>query len=125
MHPAFRRYIDAASGVTELTTKRAEQVARSLARAGEVASDQVGELVDDLIKRQEKNRKALSKIVKAESERALRAMDVVTGRERRELEARIASLEKQVEQLRGSSTTAPSAKKATAKKATAKKATAK
>ncbi|MEX0952974.1 MAG: hypothetical protein WDZ26_04005, partial [Nitriliruptoraceae bacterium] len=125
MNPAFQRYVEAASGLTNLTAKKAEQVARSLVRSGAAAGDQIGELTEDLMERQRRNREALAAFVKKESERAVGAMGLTTRRDQAALERRIDRLEAEIRRLGGSTARKSTAKKATAKKATAKKATAK
>ncbi|MEX2328829.1 MAG: phasin family protein, partial [Nitriliruptoraceae bacterium] len=112
MNPAFQRYVEAASGLTNLTAKKAEQVARSLVRSGAAAGDQIGELTEDLMERQRRNREALAAFVRKESERAVGAMGLTTRRDQAALERRIDRLEAEIRRLGGST-----ARKSTAKKA--------
>lgn len=147
MNPALQRYLEAATGLTNLTAARAEQLARQLVRSGEAAGDQLSELVDDLLERQRRNREALSELIRSEALRVARSMGFVTADELERLRSRIAELEAElsrvertaeaaaeaapadtgpVEQSAASSTTATrSGKKSTAKRSTAKKTTAK
>ncbi len=128
MNPDVRRYVEAVSGFTNLTAARAESVAKSLVRAGEAASDQVGDVVDDLMARQRKNRDAVAKLVKKESERAVQAMGLASRKEVTKLEAQVARLEREISRLTGRSDSPPTksaAKKTAAKKSAAKKTAAK
>jgi polyhydroxyalkanoate synthesis regulator phasin len=141
---ALQRYLEAASGITNLTTAKAEQVVKGLVRSGEAAGDQAETLVRDLVDRQQRNRDAVVALVKAETTRAVRAMGLATGTEVERLQKQVADLKRELTRVeRDTGTTPPSgassaatsattdgaateeapAKKATAKKATAKKAT--
>jgi polyhydroxyalkanoate synthesis regulator phasin len=141
---ALQRYLEAASGITNLTTAKAEQVVKGLVRSGEAAGDQAETLVRDLVDRQQRNRDAVVALVKAETTRAVRAMGLATGTEVERLQKQVADLKRELTRVeRDTGTTPPSgassaatsattdgaateeapAKEATAKKATAKKAT--
>lgn len=124
MNPALQRYVDAASGLTNLTTAKAEQIAKQLVKSGEAAQDQVGEIVDDLLERQKKNREAVVSLVRSETDRAVRAMGLATTREVEGLQREVASLKRELNRVEGQVGTA---RKRTAKKASktsgAKKAT--
>jgi polyhydroxyalkanoate synthesis regulator phasin len=116
VNKALQRYLDAASGITNLTTNKAEQVVKGLVRSGEAAGDQAETLVKDLLDRQQRNRDAVVALVKSETTRAVRAMGLATGTE-------VATAKKAT--AKKATAKKATAKKATAKKATAKKATAK
>lgn len=130
MHGALQRYLDAASGLGNLTATKAEQLVKQLVRSGEAAGDQMGELVDDLLDRQRKNRESMLVLVRTESVRAVRAMGLATKEEVERLEDRVADLERDVGHLRasvsggaaspGKKTTKKAAKKAAGKKASKK-----
>jgi polyhydroxyalkanoate synthesis regulator phasin len=130
VNPALQRYLDAASGLTNLTTSKAEQVVKGLVRTGETAGDQAGDLVRDLLERQQRNREAVASLVKSETSRAVRALGLATGTEVQRLQKQVADLKRELTRVeREAAGTAPAkrtAKKATkrtGKKATAKKAT--
>ncbi|MEX0831235.1 MAG: hypothetical protein WD007_01415 [Nitriliruptoraceae bacterium] len=134
MNPSLQRYIDAASGFTTVTAKKADQIARSLVRSGAAASDQLGEIAEDLVEKSRKNREVAAEFVKRESERAVKTMGLVRKKEIDTLQKQVSSLKSTVSRLerevglktgRTSTAKKATAKKATAKKATAKKATAK
>ncbi|MFW5933136.1 MAG: phasin family protein [Actinomycetota bacterium] len=125
----MQRYLDAASGLTELTRNKAEQIAKQLVRSGEAASDQAGELVEDLLERQRKNREAVSSLVKSETTRAVRTMGLATTSEVERLEQQVADLERELRRLRESggrgAASTSSAGRTTSKKTAAKRAAAK
>jgi polyhydroxyalkanoate synthesis regulator phasin len=123
VNKAIQRYVEAASGLTNLTTAKAEQIAKQLVKSGEAASDQVGDIVEDLLERQKKNREAMAALVKSETTRAVRAMGLATNTEVQRLQKQVADLKRElsrVERERGAAKKA--AKKSTAKKS-AKKST--
>lgn len=133
---AWQRYLDLASGVTQVTQQRAESAIKALIRQGEVAADRMEAAVDELLKRSERNRKAMANLVKAETERAVDRLGLARQRDVERLQARIARLEAQraepaAKKAAGKATKkSPGAKKAAAsaagkqaaRKATAKKA---
>ena len=125
MNSAVQRYLDAASGLTELTRSKAEQIVKQLVKSGEAAGDQVGELVEDLIERQKQNREAMSSLVKNETSKVVHSMGLVTSGEVERLQKQVADLKREVQRLGGGDAPVPPAKKTAAKKAPAKKAPAK
>ncbi|MCC5950160.1 MAG: hypothetical protein JJT89_17045 [Nitriliruptoraceae bacterium] len=152
MNSPMQRYLDAVSGVTNITRAKAESIVKQLVKSGEAAGDQVGDLVEDLLDKQRKNREALSELVKNETVRAVRGMGLATTDEVERLQKQVADLKRELARVEreapagggsssgGGSTTRKTAKKATkktakkatkktakkaSKKATAKKATAK
>ena len=122
MNPSLQRYLDAASGLTEMTTAKAEQIAKQLVRSGEAAGDQVGEIVDELLERQRKNREAVSALVKSETTRAVRSMGLATTNEVERLQKQVADLKRELQRME-LETDAParSSAKKTGKKTSAKK----
>jgi polyhydroxyalkanoate synthesis regulator phasin len=116
---ALQRYVEAASGLTNLTTAKAEQIAKQLVKSGEAYSDQVGDIVDDLLERQKKNREAMAALVKSETNRAVRAMGLATSTEVERLQKQVADLKRELSRVERER--AKAAKKSTAKKSTAKK----
>lgn len=124
MNPALQRYLEAASGITSLTKARAEQIARQLAKQGEVASDNVGELVDDLMERQRRNRETVAALVRSETQRVVRAMGLATTSEVERLEQQVADLEQRLATA-GSAAKKSASKKSAAKRSASKKSTSK
>lgn len=124
MNRALQRYVEAASGLTTLTTKRAEQIARQLVKSGEAAQDQMGELVDELLERQKKNREAVTALVKSETNRAVRAMGLATNKEVERLQRQVADMKRELNRVEGQvgTTRKKTASKKAAKKSGTKKA---
>jgi polyhydroxyalkanoate synthesis regulator phasin len=128
VNKAMQRYVEAASGLTNLTTAKAEQIAKQLVKSGEAYTDQVGDIVDDLLERQKKNREAMAALVKSETTRAVRAMGLATSTEVERLQKQVADLKRElsrVERERAKAAKKPAAKKSTGKKAASKKSTGK
>ena len=117
MNPALQRYVDAATGLTELTTAKAEQIAKQLVKSGEAAQDQMGELVEDLLERQKHNREAIASLVKTETNRAVSAMGLATRKEVDGLKRELASVKRELSRVEGQVGTV---KKKAAKKSTKK-----
>ncbi len=120
MNEAIQRYIEAASGLTNVTKEKAEQIAKQLVRSGEAASDQVGDLVDELLERQRKNQEAVTALVKSETNRAIRAMGLASRAEVERLQKQVADLKREVATQSPSSGPAKKSGKKTAKKAAKK-----
>ncbi|MBB6171106.1 polyhydroxyalkanoate synthesis regulator phasin [Nocardiopsis mwathae] len=106
---AVRTYLDAASGLTELTRKRAVAAAKTLLKAGDdragdtadaVATGRVGQniqaLATDLMETNDANRQALGALVQAEVERAVANLDLVPRAEYERLSRRVAELERRL-----------------------------
>ena len=131
----LRGYIQLASGLTDVTRDRARAVVKSVLAQGEAGvgvvvptpvRTQVGALTDDLLATSRANRDLLLNLVRAEVERSVSRLGLVSGQELAAATRRSSSLERRVEELedelhRSRST----AKRSTAKKTTAKKTSAK
>lgn len=98
MDTGVQRYVEALNGLTALTKSSAERIVRQLARQGEVASDQVGDVVQDLLERSRRNREVLSSVVAAEVQRAVRSMGLATNEEVLALRKQVADLKREVAQ---------------------------
>lgn len=142
MNNAMQRYVEAASGLGNLTKASAEKIVKQLVRQGEAATDNAGDLVDELLERQRRNRDAVASIVKAETNRVVKAMGLASVREVERLQKQVADLKRSLaeaektaksaqrtaDRAAGSSkpaTKATAKKAATKKKASAKKSPAK
>jgi polyhydroxyalkanoate synthesis regulator phasin len=123
VNEAVQRYVEAASGLRDITRRKAEQIVKGLVRSGEAASDQANELVQDLIDRQQRNREALGDTIRSETKRVVRSMGLATAKEVERLEAEVSRLKRELARARG--TSSGGAKKTAAKKSGTKKATAK
>lgn len=117
MDKDWQKYWGMASGLVEATQKRAEPVVRAMVKQGEIAAEKAEKAIDELLKASQSNRKALSALVRAETEKAVDRLGLVHRRELRRLERKVETLERRV----GAS--ASGAKKSAAKK-TAKKSSA-
>lgn len=118
MNNAWQRYLEAASGLTNVTQQRAEQLVKGLVKQGEVAAERTEKLVDELVKRSEQNRKAASALVKSETEKAVGRLGLARKRDIDRLERKIDQLEKAAG---GGRTPAKKASKKRAKKTAAKR----
>jgi polyhydroxyalkanoate synthesis regulator phasin len=120
----LKRYLDAGLSFTAMTTKRAEEIARELVKAGELQRDQVQNLVDDLIDRSRRNSDHLVALVRKEVSAQLGDLGGTLRDELRNLEKRLTSSSAPVGAAPEPEPTATSeapAKKARAKKAVAEK----
>ncbi len=132
MNNAMQRYLEAATGLTSVTKASAEKIIKQLVSQGEAATENAGELVDDLLERQRKNRDAVSAIVKAETNRVVKAMGLASVKEVDRLQRQVADLkrtladaEKTAKSAERKAESASKAAAAPAAKAPAKKAPAK
>lgn len=97
MDTGMQRYLEAVSGVTALTRAGAERIVRQLVRSGEVASDQVGDAVQELVDRSRRNREVLGTLVSAEVQRAVRTMGLATNDEVLALRKQVADLKRELQ----------------------------
>lgn len=95
----MQRYLEALSGVSALTRSSAERTMRLLVRQGDVATDQVGEVVHGLRERSRRNREAISLLVAAEVQRVVRSMGLATNDEVLSLRKQVADLKREVAQV--------------------------
>ena len=129
----LKAYVQLASGLTEVTRERALAVARTLVAQGEAGvgavlpdtmREQVASVTDDLIATSKANRDLLVGLVRAEVDRSVSRMGLVSAAELTAATRRAESLGDRVQELERalrSARSAPSAKKSTAKKSTARK----
>jgi RNA polymerase primary sigma factor len=130
------QYLQALASLSDLTRTQAERVAALLAKQGEVQSAQVGRVAEDLMRRTQKNRETMSRLVQREVKRQLGVLGMATRDEVARLQQRVRALEQEVERAskaaaakattastgttrsRASRSTATSAKSGTAKPST-------
>ncbi|WP_017559648.1 coiled-coil domain-containing protein [Nocardiopsis baichengensis] len=106
---AVRTYMDATSGLNELTRKRAVAAAKSLIRESGAGEDAPGEglgrtiqaLAAELIETGQANREALGELVRAEVGREMERRDMVPRSEYDRLARRVAELERRLASVRG------------------------
>lgn len=100
MDTDLTRYLEAVNGLTSLTKASAERVARQLVRQGEVATDQVGELVQDLLDRSRRNRETLTALISSEVQRVVRTMGLATNDEVTSLRKQVADLKRELAEFK-------------------------
>ncbi|MFD6099554.1 membrane fusogenic activity family protein [Nocardiopsis flavescens] len=113
---AVRTYLDAASGLTELSRKEAVAAAKVLLRAGGPAAPasepepggtpprvgpSIQALAGELLETSRANREALAELVRAEVEHRLERMDVVPRSEHERLVRRVVELERRLAARQG------------------------
>lgn len=105
------QYLQALASLSDLTRTQAERVAGLLAKQGEVQSAQVGRVAEDLLRRTQKNREILSRLVQREVKRQLGVLGMATRDEVARLQQRVRALEQAAERSQKST---PAAKPAAA-----------
>ncbi|HEX3201339.1 MAG TPA: hypothetical protein VHW42_05315, partial [Actinomycetes bacterium] len=83
------QYLQALAGLSELTRVQAERVAGLLAKQGEAQSAQVGRVAEDMMRRTQKNREILSRLVQREVKRQLGVLGMATRDEVARLQQRV------------------------------------
>jgi DNA end-binding protein Ku len=123
--PDWKRVLETGIQFTELRRSQAHRLASDLVAQGQLARDQLGAAVDELIEMSRSRSEELRKVVSSEVQRQLGALGLATQNDLAALERRLTSASKQAASgPKKSPKTAP-AKKAPAKKAPAKRAPAK
>ncbi|MGH3441786.1 MAG: hypothetical protein ACRDUY_07030 [Nitriliruptorales bacterium] len=120
----LRRYVEAATGLTQVTKSAAERIVKNLVQQGAAAGNNPQELVEHLLERSRENREALMTTVRSETRRLVKSMGVASQDDVERLEDEVRELRRKLRE----SEAAKAAPKSTAKKATkkaAKKSTAK
>ena len=97
MANAREQYLQAMASFTEMTRTRAEQLASRLARQGELQSGQVGRFAEDLVRRTQRNRETMSRLIQREVKRQLSVMGIATRDEVARLQQRVRALEQEAE----------------------------
>jgi polyhydroxyalkanoate synthesis regulator phasin len=113
------QYLQALASLSDLTRTQAERVAALLAKQGEVQSAQVGRVAEDLMRRTQKNREIMSRLVQREVKRQLGVLGMATRDEVARLQQRIRALEQEVERA-SKAASSPSSSQATPAAAAAK-----
>ena len=122
----LRRMALITSGVAELTKNRAEQVVRDLVKAGDVRKDQTSEVVKEMLRRSQENRRELTRFVRSEITHQIEGLGLASARDLERLERRITRLESTAPKVtKASSAGGQDATKATTKRTNAKKTAAK
>jgi polyhydroxyalkanoate synthesis regulator phasin len=84
------------ASLSDLTRAQAERVAALLAKQGEVQSAQVGRVAEDLMRRTQKNREIMSRLVQREVKRQLGVLGMATRDEVARLQQRVRALEQEL-----------------------------
>jgi polyhydroxyalkanoate synthesis regulator phasin len=91
------QYLRALASLTEMTRTQAERIAGRLVKQGEVQSGQVGKVAEDLVRRTQKNREVVGRLVQREVKRQLGMLGIATRDEVARLQQRIRALEQAAE----------------------------
>jgi polyhydroxyalkanoate synthesis regulator phasin len=120
--PDWKRVLETGMQFTELRRSQAHRLATELVAQGQLARDQLGAAVDELIEISRSRSEELRTVVGTEVQRQLSGLGLATKND-------LVALERRLRATPSSATRAPAkkspAKKATARKSPAKKATAK
>jgi polyhydroxyalkanoate synthesis regulator phasin len=115
------QYLQALASLSDLTRAQADRVAALLAKQGEVQSAQVGRVAEDLLRRTQKNREIMSRLVQREVKRQLGVLGMATRDEVARLQQRVRALEQELERAtKAAASTASEPKPAQAAAATPK-----
>src|SRR6266542_2915096 len=85
------------ASLTESTRSRDERIAGRLGKQGELQSAQVGRFAEELVRRTQKNRETVSRLVQREVKRQLGSLGIATRDEVARLQQRVRALEQAVE----------------------------
>ncbi len=96
MQEALKNYLAMATGLTEVSKKRAKAAAKKLAKSGGATVEQVQNLTEELLSTSLANREAMVRLVRYEIDRALGKIGLATADEVEQLNARVRQLEQQV-----------------------------
>ena len=107
------QYLQALASLSDLTRAQAERVAALLAKQGEVQSAQVGRVAEDLLRRTQKNREIMSRLVQREVKRQLGVLGMATRDEVARLQQRVRALEQELERATKAAASSASEPKAT------------
>ena len=114
------QYLQALASLSDLTRAQAERVAALLAKQGEVQSTQVGRVAEDLLRRTQKNREIMSRLVQREVKRQLGVLGMATRDEVARLQQRVRALEQELERATKAAASSASKPKPTPATATPK-----
>ena len=113
MPSAREQYLQALASLSDLTRTQAERVASMLAKQGEVQSAQVNRVTEDLMRRTQKNREILTRLVQREVKRQLGVLGMASRDEVARLQQRVRALEQELERSAKPATARPAAASAT------------
>lgn len=119
--PDWKRVLETGAQFTEMRRSQAKEVVADLVAQGQVARDQMGAAVDEVIEISRRRSDNLRKIVQSEVQRQLGSLGLATKADLRALERRLTRTARETRTGPAKAAKKP-AKKAPAKKAPAKKA---
>jgi polyhydroxyalkanoate synthesis regulator phasin len=111
---AREQYLQALASLSDLTRTQAERVASLLAKQGEVQTAQVNRVTEDLMRRTQKNREILTRLVQREVKRQLGVLGMASRDEVARLQQRVRALEQEVERSSKAASARPAAAEAPA-----------
>jgi polyhydroxyalkanoate synthesis regulator phasin len=106
---AREQYLQALASLSDLTRTQAERVAGLLAKQGEVQSAQVNRVTEDLMRRTQKNREILTRLVQREVKRQLGVLGMASRDEVARLQQRVRALEQELQRSAKASSARPAA----------------
>ena len=109
----FKRYLDAGLAFTQMTQQRAEAIVKDLVKAGEVQAEQATQRRNEILDRSRKNTEALLATIRKEVREQVKSLGLAT-------QSDVAALRKEIASLKGAAK-APAKKAPAAKRAPAKK----
>jgi len=118
---AREQYLQALASLSDLTRTQAERVASLLAKQGEVQTAQVNRVTEDLMRRTQKNREILTRLVQREVKRQLGVLGMASRDEVARLQQRVRALEQELERSARAATTRSAAAPAAGSAAAAAK----
>ena len=125
MPSAREQYLQALASHSDLTRTQAERVASLLAKQGEVQSAQVNRVAEDLMRRTQKNREIMTRLVQREVKRQLGVLGMASRDEVARLQQRVRALEQELERSSKAAPARPEAKPSTRAKAASSRTAAK
>jgi polyhydroxyalkanoate synthesis regulator phasin len=124
--PDWKRVLETGAQFTELRRSQARDVVADLVAQGQLARDQMGAAVDEVIEISRRRSENLRKVVQSEVQRQLGALGLATKDDLRTLERRLTRTARETSRTGPAKKSAKTgAKRAPAKKAPAKRAPAK
>jgi polyhydroxyalkanoate synthesis regulator phasin len=121
--PDWKRALETGIQFTELRRSQARRLASDLVSQGQLARDQLGAAVDELVEISRHRSEELRKVVSSEVQRQLGGLGLATKNDLAALERRLTGASKATKSATKKSPKTAPAKKAPAKKAPAKKPT--
>jgi polyhydroxyalkanoate synthesis regulator phasin len=124
-HDGFRRYVEAATTLTQITRSRAEELVRELIKAGELERHRAQDWVEDVVKASRDRSEALVATVRGEVRQQLKEVGFTNmddlAKKVADILARTSAVGRRATHRPGKKSKKTGSKKAGATKATAKK----